>query len=33
MSIQLTIDEMLDILEQEGSPKFPLLKLQVESLA
>lgn len=33
MSIQLTIDEMLEILEQEGSEVFPLMKQRAEQLA
>lgn len=33
MSIHLTIDEMLQILEDEGSPLFPLAKSQAEIAA
>ena len=33
MTIQLTIDEMLEILEQSGSPLFPLVKSRAEAVA
>jgi len=33
MSIQLTIDEMLEILENEGSPAFRHMERRVEELA
>ena len=33
MNIQLTIDEMLEILETEGSPAFSTMKRRVEDLA